>query len=108
MTSTSSSQLTERQQVRRKIWKYGIADCIFAVGNSANNTPNAMTHTKHDFTERTTSNLKLTMTFVQGLLASAKEAIVKEQDPEQHAAWAKSIADYKAGIAAIQAELQTR
>ena len=67
-----------------------------------------MKHTKHDFTKRTTSDLKLTLTFVQGLLATAKEAIVKEPDPEQHAAWAESIADYKAGIAAIQAELQTR
>ena len=71
-------------------------------------THNAMTHTKHDFTERTTSNLKFTLSFVQELLASAKEAISKEPDPVQHAAYAERIADYKAGIAAIQEELQTR
>ncbi len=85
-----------------------MADGSCAVVNAANITHNGRTHQKDDFTERTTSNLKLTMTSGQGLLASAKEAIVKEHDPEQHAAWAKSIADYKAGIAAIQAELQTR
>ena len=67
-----------------------------------------MTHTKHDFTERSTSDLKFTLSFVQELLTSAKEAISKEPDPEQHAAYAERIGDYKAGIAAIQKELQTR
>jgi len=71
-------------------------------------TFNAMTHTKHDFTERTTSDLKFTLSFVQELLASAKEAIAKEPDPAQHAAYAERISDYKAGIAAIQEELKTR
>lgn len=67
-----------------------------------------MTHTKHDFTERSTSNLEFTLSFIQECLASAKEAIAKEPDPEQVAAYAERIADYKAGIARIQEELKTR
>lgn len=65
-------------------------------------------NTRHDFTERSTSDLKFTLSFVQELLASAKEAIAKEPDPAQHASYAERIADYTAGIDAIQQELQTR
>jgi hypothetical protein len=72
-------------------------------------TFNAMQYnTRHDFTERSTSDLKFTLSFIQECLASAKKAIAEEPDSEQVAAWAESIADYKAGIARIQEELKTR
>lgn len=60
------------------------------------------------FRERTTSDLKFTLSFVQELLTDAMEAIATQPDPVQRDAYTERIEDYKAGIAQIEQELLNR
>ena len=67
-----------------------------------------MTHTKHDFTEHTNTDLERILDFSIAMLETHKEAIKHEPDPEQRTAYAEHIAYLEDGIAQVKAELQTR